>query len=172
MEAAKDGEATPEQIERAYRWAMKYANRRVPRPDEMREAAIDAATDAVLWALKKHNSATASFDTFCSNAVKAFVWRQISNVANRIKRRPDHERLSESIQAKPRPVASDLIDLPKDLFDVVDFFYVHGFTMRECAALLGCSPETIRVRLQAAGRLIAGGATKPARKAGEKRLER
>lgn len=178
---------TEDEIATAYADALAHAKRRAPRPDELTEAAIDAATNGVMWALEHYDPAQASkgFGPFCAAAVKRFVWRGIEAHAKRHHQRPGMVPLAEwntedgTQLARPCyggsgeiPLPLSVQELPADLRDAVAFFYVHGFNQRECAMLCGVSLDTFQQRLKRAAELIGRDLRQPDREPGERRLVR
>jgi len=167
-----------QEIASAYSSALKHAERRAPRPFELTETARDAATDAVMWALRAWQSGRgASFETFTMSAVRRFVDRAIKQSANRFHSRPVISELTEGIaardvQAGSFPLSLAVQELPDDLRHTVRLFHVDKFDLRDIGHLMGCSMETARTRLAKAARLLGDGAPRPRRMTGEKRFKR
>ena len=52
------------------------------------------------------------------------------------------------------PMCSTINDLPEELQSAIRLYFIDGYSFRDCAMLLGCSVETVRVRLQRAAEIL------------------
>jgi DNA-directed RNA polymerase specialized sigma24 family protein len=182
---------TEREISDAYTFALNHAERQAPRPAELTEAARDAATDAVLWAIKNFKPALGEFGPFVRAAVRRIVRFGVAKKRRKLGRRPlvfglpmwdsdsyPQDVVGDELDARPVHGVGE-IELPlsvrelePELRDAVRLFYVDRFGLRECALLLGVSLETVRRRLARAARLLGQGSDPPRRGTGEKRMTR
>jgi RNA polymerase sigma factor (sigma-70 family) len=144
-----------------------------------------------LWAADHYRPCEGGdFQGWARSCVRLIVRRAVSVAAARFHRRPTHipiDALPDDgdgrgaadgvhLEARRDDGASllplELSDLPPDLRDAVRLFYIDNFDLRECGLLLGCSMETVRQRLSRAARILCPHATPPARRNGEKRLQK
>ncbi|MCE9564936.1 MAG: hypothetical protein K8U57_23120 [Planctomycetes bacterium] len=167
---------TDEQIKAALRYVEGIANNLAKEP-KLREAARDASVDAVMWALKKWNPSLGTFVAFAAAAARMWIRRTLARERHRFATRPAHEEITEALPAPDRgsygptlPLA--VRDLPHDLRDAVNLFYVHKYDLRDIGHLTGTSLETIRRRLQQAAKILGEGdeQVKPSRKTGARRV--
>ncbi|AWM40271.1 Sigma-70, region 4 [Gemmata obscuriglobus] len=164
-------------IAAVYEWACGHARYRAKGATEVEDELTDAATNAVMWAIKNCTDAT-TFENFAKAAVRRWVWRQMHRIKRKRANRPraadpTTEGTIESMCArteKPvRPVLMD--DLPEDLAFIVRLYLTDGFSMREIGLLTGRSPNTVQVHLTKAAKLLHDGPlVTPSRRNGEKRL--
>jgi DNA-directed RNA polymerase specialized sigma24 family protein len=188
-------------IEAAYVAALAYAAQRVRKvrgPDSMREAATDAATSGVMWAVRRFDPAQAprGFGPFCAAAVRRWVWRGIRKHVLAHRNRPAvvsydalPGKLGEHLETvvgmhswagewlvDRKPNTGELTEaiegLPPDLRDAVRFFYIDGYSQRDAALLCGCSQFLFRERLIEAARRLGLGLSIPRRATGKRRLVR
>ena len=178
-EVIKLDEPDADELTGAYEASIRYARRRAPWPDTLTEKAIDAGTDGVLWARANYFAKRGTFAAFAAAAVKRFVTSCLRHEASKFRNQPTRQGLHEGIPARqisdngaevPLPLA--VRDLPADLRDVVRFFYVDRFDIRECSLLLGIHRETVRARLKEAAARLAEDLPEQQRpkRAGEKRM--
>lgn len=146
-------------LERAHRWAERKG-----RTDEEREVARDAATDGVLKALERFDSALGTFDVWAMQHVAMRVGKALSRHRDRVKDRPAVGPISDDMDvAAPEqtspvdvPMTPGLAELPAYLRDAVRFVHIDGFSEREAELLLGCSRRQLREWLRRAAQLLAG----------------
>lgn len=167
----------PAAIEKAYSWACEHARTRAVGGSEVEDELTDAATNAVLWAIQRCTNAD-TFTNFAKAAVRRWVARQAHRI--KLKRRnrpraadPHHEGTVDDARARQgKPTKPTLIqELPEDLAFVVRLYMVDGYSMREIGLLVGCSPNTVDLKLKRAAALLNDGPlVAPVRRNGEKRL--
>ncbi len=154
---------TPAETTKAYRLAMAFASRLAPGTNERADAAKDAATDAVVWALSRYDPRLGSFEAFALSAVRRFVGRKIKVLNRKAATRPAVGELTEEMPAvnpdrfEAIALGVSIRELPDDLRDTVRLFYIDRYTMRDCGLLLGCALATVRKRLRRAARILDAG---------------
>jgi DNA-directed RNA polymerase specialized sigma24 family protein len=145
-------------LTQAHRWAAGQG-----RTEEEREVAVDAATDAIVKALESFDPTRGDFGTWALLHVRPKVHQRIGRHRARFHGRPAVGQMPDEFDAEARdlpsagrvPMTADLRDLPADLRDAVRFFYIDGFSLRDCGLLLGCSHHEVRARLAQAAGLLA-----------------
>lgn len=155
-----------------------------PRPADANDAARDAATDAVLWAIANYQSERGSFSGMARSAAKRFIQRAMYRRAHKYAQGPvvlslsgvgDDGRdvdIAGPIAVDSLALPDSLQQLPEDLRHVVRLFYIDQFDMRECGLLLGVGHETVRRWLGKAAKLLQPHSPRSSRRNGEKRLVR
>lgn len=180
MTAAPTTAVSDDELRSVLALAHRFAAGRA-RIDAQREAAQDAATDAIVRAVRDWNPQRGPFKAFAMWLVAHEVKKRLKRRAERHAEQPTVEPITAATHliASPLPAAGEvpmsheLRDLPPDLRDAVRFYYTDGFDLRECGLLLGCSAETVRARLERAAVMLApDGATLPTRKKGERHKHR
>ncbi len=184
VDTATAAKPTEDQIEKALRLAQGFAvSASRGMCGNLREAALDSATDAIMWAFKHWAPSSGGFEAFAASVVRTWIPRTITQERRRFAASPAHVELREELAAPALKEHDDGRDfnlpesiqrLPDELRDLVRLFYVDRFTLRECALLFGIGPETARVRLKRAAELLAGEDThlKRIRRSNEKRMIR
>lgn len=174
----------------AYRWALTHAEYEAGRSDELREAAIDAATSGgVMWALKHFNAESGEFLPFAKKAIRVAVSRTLSKLRAKLARRGPHLSLNAEDEndksftlTDPALSVSDtgggplglplaVEELEPDLRHAVRLYYLDGYTIRELAALTGTSYRTVWERLRLAAQKLGGGMRPRRRQTGTRRLK-
>jgi RNA polymerase sigma factor (sigma-70 family) len=179
---------TEPEIAAIYGWALLHASNAVPRPAEAREGARDSATDAVVWAINNYDPSKGKFGFFAQSVIRRVVKLHMGRMHERRRPMPlsmdasidgeEVETLHDCVPARENQVrGSQLLpttinDLPDEMQAAIRFYFVDGYCVRDCAHLLGCSVETVRVRLRSAARLLAPGVKEPRRKNGTKYFAR
>lgn len=159
-----------DEIAQIYKWALQHANGCVQRPAEAKEGARDAATDGVVWAINNYDPAKGPFRKFAQYTVRLVVRLFMGRTHDRRQNRPpslslsstgtdeDGERFefvaSDHAATGRVPMGSAINDLPEELQSAIRFYFVDGYSFRDCAMLLGCSAETVRFRLQRAAEIL------------------
>lgn len=181
---------TQDEIGAAYKLALSAVTATVPATAE-RDRAIDAATDALLWAIE-HYRAPVPFLAFFRPVLRTFLvratyrfrrklanWREYTGSEGIVSvRREDGDTVSVSFRRDwldPRTVRNPLAPAVADLAPSVAFvgllYTVGGHTMREIADIRGCSPNTVMNYLNEAARQLAtdGAKEKSVPKGGKRR---
>jgi|GEM_PF-6375750 len=158
---------------KAYDAALAIAEKRAKACPWHRDELIDGATNAVLWARDNCKNAD-TFIPFTKAAVRRWLGRTMSRISRKHKTRGDTVALTFDVAATrtQAPVQPMLIeDLPEDLAFAVRLYMIDGYNLRDCGMLMGCSPNTVDLKLKQAAELLADGRLKkPERRKGEKRL--
>jgi RNA polymerase sigma factor (sigma-70 family) len=167
MSSAGTTGLTDAEIEAAYRMALNYARMATLRMnDEFRTVAIDAATDAVLWAAKKYDSSRGGWLKFARFTVRQSVRRKLSSHRDKLRRWPavisaqeergDGLTLSDMLADERRSahLADFFGGLPTELQFIARLVYIDRLSLIECGLLTGLSPETIRTRICQAAELL------------------
>lgn len=170
-------ETIPEdEMRAALEWAMEHVEITARRRGrDMEEALIDSATDSVMWAVRSYDPARGAFGPFSAAAVKRAVRLAVIRFVQERQQRPEPAELPESLAASRRQSSADSLtieDLPEDLAFAVRLYFVDGYDLRECGALMGCDKNAVQRKLRKAAELLAPGRVAPVRKAGARRLDR
>lgn len=178
---------TDEQIKEAYAYALAFAAQQAPGQNEMADAAINAATDAVMRAVEKYQPERGEFVRFAKGAVRTFVRRGLAKHRLKLARRPQTltidaendegekrhpEWLATTKEHGPGELGLPLSvrELPRELQDTVRLYYLDGLKLREVALLTGVPYKTAWDRLREAARRLGGGMRPRRRKTGARRV--
>ena len=170
---------TDDEIEEAYAHAMRQAEKAGRKWPAFAERAVDSATDAVLWARANFDATKAGpggFPALAAVIVKrALKCARIAHARRAVGDATEFPlRDSEPIarQSSGNAAAKFIDDLPDDLAFAAFLYSSCGYNLRDCGLLMGCSANTVQVKLHRAAELLAPGGVRPARRNGEKRLAR
>jgi DNA-directed RNA polymerase specialized sigma24 family protein len=179
---------TEDDIANCLELAHQYARGRAR--GELREAAVDGATDAIAWAVRKYDPELGgNWEAFAMSAVRKCVKRAILQHLRNRARRPVIHSLPIGDEDDCEPTLAALCarqthgigevdlsltirELPDEVQAAVRFFYLDRFTLRECSLLMGCGREKVRELLKEAARLLSGSCHVPHRRPNSRRIMR
>ncbi len=162
----------------ALRKAHAYVRAVVPRRGDLQERCIDAATDAVVWALAEYDPERGvPFARFAMVAVRKWVRRCLGKAKHK---RPDPSPITDGDDpadthqpaSGPIPLPQAVRELPRPLLAVVRLYFVDRLTLRDIGLLLDISYEAVRKRLRRAATLLGNDLSAPPRPRRSKRLKR
>ena len=187
--------ATTKQIEKAYAKAIGLAEGVAPTENEIRDAAMSAAGDSVMWAIKNLDEKRVdSFPGFAFCAAKRFVGRAVRRATRRLAMAPCQlsallgpddsgntvsesalEQLGDLFEGEGLGEAAlsvEMSELPDSLAFVVRLFYIDKFSVRDISLLSNIGKSTVCDRLRKAARLLRPEGVIPVRKPKAKRMIR
>ncbi len=131
------------------------------------DALLDAATDAVLWATRKHNPAAGPFVGFAATVGRRAVDLRFRRLRRRDARRPAVGPLDDLNPFAPptradRPDVDPFAPLPAHLAAAARRVWGEGLSQQAAAADLGISPAALSRRLSRAAALLAPLLARPA----------
>lgn len=163
-------------LQEAYQWALRQAQSKAQRQQDIAEEMLDAATDAVLWCVERCTSVE-TFKGFVRATVQRWLSRKVAKArmkcAHRVPVGVITDEIRDGLESRNEKPAAPLLieDLPEDLAFIVRLYMVDGYNCRDIGLLVNQSHNTVNLKLKRAAEMLAAGRMdKPERRKGEKRL--